>query len=300
MQLWETFYPARYHITPDLFHSHTFESPVFDWGASQVLVEEGRVVAFATVKKSATPSLYAGGDPDRYHLQSIAFERPTHGGELLDAVLRTIRQRGGTELVFGQDSLHFFPGVPQQCGMLKGFLELARFETKGQTFDLENDLSAYDPPERVDASGFEFRRAKDQDMGAILEFFASEFPLRWCYDIRAKMEVEGADTIFGMFEGDRCHGFSLLQDWSGCELPIGGAVWHLDLGEKWGSLGPIGISKEVRGRGLGDALLRESLLDLKARGAQKTIIDWTNLFDFYGAHGFTVARTYDQLFLDLQ
>ncbi|MBL8047962.1 MAG: hypothetical protein JNJ45_04705 [Chthonomonas sp.] len=293
LPLWERFYPSRYHVTPECFHSHTFGSPVFDWGASQVLVEDGRVVAFATVKKPASPTLYAGGDPDRYHLQSIGFEKPMYGGLLLDEVIRTIRSRGARELVFGQDSLHFFPGCPTDCCELAGFLNLSNFEKIGETYDLEGDLSAYEYPAQYRPDdGAEYRRCSESDLGDVFDFFAQEFPLRWNYDIRAKIELEGPNTIFGLFYGGKCHGFALLQDHRDCHLPIGGAVWQSDLGAAWGSLGPIGVSKAVRGKKFGHGLLGNALLDLKARGVTRTIIDWTNLFDFYGPHGFTKARTY--------
>lgn len=300
LKLWEHFYPSRYWVSADNFHAHTFGSPVFDWGASQVLIEDDQVVAFATVKKPASPSLYAGGDPDRYHLQSIAFQKPHQGGVLLDSVLSTIVSRGARELVFGQDSLHFFPGCPSECKTLCGFLNLSNFDRTGESYDVQADLTDYAFPEKYQPEpGAEFRRCRDSDLPLLMDFFASEFPLRWAYDIRSKIEHEGPGTIFGLFFEGACHGFALLQDYRDCQIPIGGAVWHMDLGSKWGSLGPIGVSRAVRGKRFGHGLLGAALLDLKARGVTETIIDWTNLFDFYGAHGFKLARTYASYSLKL-
>jgi len=102
--------------------------------------------------------------------------------------------------------------------------------------------------------------------------------------------------VFGLFKGETLDGFALIQDWQN-KTPIGGAVWRNDLGEKWGSLGPIGVSKSIRGHGYGHALLGEALMELKKRGAQRTIIDWTGLIDFYGKHGFETARTYKSMTL---
>ena len=72
-----------------------------------------------------------------------------------------------------------------------------------------------------------------------------------------------------------------------------GAVWSHDLGEMWGALGPIGVSKGLRGRGHGDGLLAAALCGLRDEGARQTIIDWTTLVDFYGKHGFRKSREYE-------
>jgi hypothetical protein len=46
-------------------------------------------------------------------------------------------------------------------------------------------------------------------------------------------------------------------------------------------------------------LLDHALAQLAADGAKQTIIDWTNLVDFYGKFGFEVTRTYRTLSLRL-
>jgi predicted N-acetyltransferase YhbS len=48
----------------------------------------------------------------------------------------------------------------------------------------------------------------------------------------------------------------------------------------------------VRGEGWGGALLSAGLLELKARGTNQCIIDWTTLGEFYGKHGFEKSRLY--------
>ena len=98
--------------------------------------------------------------------------------------------------------------------------------------------------------------------------------------------------------GSTIQGFAMTQV-AGCQRPVSGACWSESLGENWGALGPIGISSDVRGKGLGDALLGLSLQRLKAEGARQTIIDWTTLDAFYGNHGFEVTRRYEQFVLEL-
>ena len=158
--------------------------------------------------------------------------------------------------------------------------------------DLERDLNGYQPTPFDRA---EFRYLRANDLPALTEFFEREFPHRWRYDVIRKFSLEEpGSSVFGMFVNGNLEGFALLQQ-AGCVCPIGGAVWHRSLGPNWGSLGPIGISEKIRGQGLGGALLDHALGQLAQDGAAQTIIDWTNLIDFYGKYGFEVTRTYRQM-----
>jgi GNAT superfamily N-acetyltransferase len=297
--LWNTFYPAKYRVAPGLLRSHTVDSPVFDWGSSCVMGDPDRPSGFAAVKRSSA-ALWKGPDPDQSHLCAIAFQDPLVGVDMMASVKRILRERGAYRLVFGQDSRHFFPGLPSECGQLREFLTIEGFEPDAEQVDLERDLADYAPPEGVIESleGATVRPCCEEDLPGLRGFLDRVFPGRWAYDVMVKAGEDGPGTVLGLwFEGD-CHGFALIQgEWS--RTPIGGAVWNADLGPSWGALGPIGVSPEVRGRGWGHGLLASALLELKARGARRTIIDWTTLADFYSRHGFEVARRYTTLHLSL-
>jgi predicted N-acetyltransferase YhbS len=66
------------------------------------------------------------------------------------------------------------------------------------------------------------------------------------------------------------------------------------LGKFYGGLGPLGIAKAHRKRGLGLAIVALAVEDLKKRGVQRMCIDWTTLTDFYGKLGFEVWKRYRQ------
>lgn len=299
--LWSEFYPEKYHVSADLIRANTVDSRVFDWGASEIEQVDGRTAGFVAVKRSANPTLFKGPDPDQAHLSALAFAEPNVGIDLVSRAKRILRERGIHCLIFGQDSRHFFPGCPEECGSLRDFLMVEGFEVQGQMHDVESNLSNYEPPAgSLDplGKGTVARVCETKDQYPLSEFLDREFPGRWTHDVLDKLEIEGPSTVLGLFHGERCEGFALLQS-EGAILPIGGAVWHRSLGEHWGSLGPIGVSKSVRGKGLGKALLASGLIELRHRGVKRCIIDWTNLIDFYGAHGFEIARTYKVLKLEL-
>ncbi len=305
-ELWARVHPERYRVTPALLRANTTGSRLFDWGASFIESVAGAPVGFTAVKRPAT-RFYKGPDKDQAHLTGIAFDDPAVGIDLMAATKQVLRDRGIYRLRFGQDTSHFFPGCPSDCQALRDFLIVAGFEEGEAIVDLERDLEGYAPsagtldvlkawsadaPPELGPGEAGVGPIGPEHVPALKVFLHREFPGRWVFDTLRLLEREDRhDGVFSLFLDGAIEGFAVTQR-EGQKVPIGGAVWHLDLGERWGSLGPIGVSKGVRGRGLGDALLGASLSALRDRGVRRCIIDWTNLVEFYGRHGFEPARTY--------
>ena len=293
-QVYNDFVPPKYRIDGELLRLKTINVPVFDWGAS--CIKDGS--SFIAVKRSAA-SLYRGPFPDIAHVTALAFRDPHAMIDLVNETKRCLRNRGVAQLVFGTDSGHLFPGCPTDFPALRDFLIIGGFSEGGESHDLERDLSDYENKFPV-PDGDVLRPVERSDLGTLETFLNREFPGRWRYDVMGKIAAEDDPaTVFGLFQGDKCEGFALIQK-DGCKLPIGGAVWRADLGPNWGSLGPIGVSLHLRGRGSGHALLGKALEHLRDQGTRRCIIDWTGLVDFYGAHGFEVTRTYRYMSLDLE
>lgn len=281
---WNDTAPARFRLDADLVRQNLLTSPLLDRDASF-----GDTTGFVAIKRSAA-ELYGGPDPLVYHLSLFSEPR-----RFLGPTIEALRAKGAKALVVGMDSGHFLPGLPVEMESTARILESFGFVGGGVANDLERDLRDYEAPLATDA---EFRTLIEEDVQALDAFFIREFPGRWRFDVMGKVSVEGPSTVFGLFLQGVLEGFALLQS-DGCRKPIGGAVWRNDLGPDWGSLGPIGISAAVRGHGHGNALLGQALAELRRRGARQSIIDWTSLVDFYGAHGFAVTRRYRSYRLDL-
>ena len=296
--LWNKFYPSRYAIDEDLFKLNTVDSPLFDWGASVVAYENSHPVAFVVIKRSAS-RLYRGPDPDTLHINSLAFVDPEFAIDLLADVKKILRNRGAHQLVFGQDSRHFFPGCPTDAVALRNFLMVEGFQETGCAYDLERDLTDYYNPARETDKAI-YRVLVEDDRKSLLTFFEKQFPGRWRHDVLDKVAMEGlSHCVFGLIIEGQVQGFALIQNQEQ-RRPIGGAVWRNDLGENWGSLGPIGIAKEIRGQGFGNRLLGEALDYLKKLGVRRCIIDWTTLREYYEKHGFQVTRSYQSMSLPLE
>lgn len=292
LELWNSFHPDRYRIDMEILRINTVDSPTFDWGASCIDIDfDNDVRAFVIIKKA--PAVHHKvADPDAMHLSGIGFVDPTYGIDALSEAKRVLRQRGVTNLLFGMDSRHFWPGVPADFPKLNDFLMIEGFSISGEYFDVERDLTGYVPPRDLPTEDVEFRLLTEDDHASMVRFFEREFPGRWRYDMLWKVEKEGSyHGIVGLIYKGEVHGFASIQDQS-TRFPFGGGVWRQDLGAHWGSLGPIGVSQSVRGFGWGGALLAAGLMELKRRGVQRCIIDWTTLADFYGKHGFEKSRIY--------
>ncbi len=296
--VWRQFYPAKYHISEELLRRSTVDSPLFDWGASCIAYVGDNPVGFVAIKRAAS-RLYKCADPDAVHLNSIAFDTPDTGLDLLAYTKGVLTDRGHSKLVFGQDSDHLFPGCPVDVRMLGSFLLVEGFVGSDQVVDLERDLGDYQNPSKP-VKGAEFCVLTKKDLPALDKFLQTTFPGRWHFDTMQKVSAEGIEScVFGLVIKGEIKGFAMIQSF-GQKRPVNGAIWNQALGENWGALGAIGVASEVRGKGFGNALLGAALENLKARGVRKCIIDWTGLVEFYGKHGFEVTRTYDSLALSLE
>lgn len=305
--LWNKNAPEKYALSPERLKSHTVEAPVFDLKTSAWHTFAGNLAGFISIKRSANPSLYAGPNAQQAHINLLGFADFKVAQDILAEAEATLRSAGIVRVVFGADSRHFFPGCPKDWPYLEDRLREWGYSGTDEGVDLECDLGTYAPPAGCLAPitptesfmpSIVARPCQSADLPALRAFFAAEFPGRWEHDVLMKWNLEGPETVVGLFDGEMVVGFALIQ-MQGCRLPIGGAVWEKSLGPNWGSLGPIGISESVRGQGLGDALLAAGLVELQKRGARRTIIDWTTLVDFYGRHGFQVTRRYAMLAKDL-
>lgn len=254
------------------------------------MLEDGSWVA---VKSSASPLLYAGYDPNLYHISALAIICSVSGRILLQHAMDFIRQSGGKEVRYGQDHLHFLPGVPLDAVDTMNLLLESGWQTKGTVEDFELYLDSWEDSEREDS---EVRHLESKDVVNLQRFFEREFPNRWRYDVVSALQLEDRlDLVSVLIYEGAIEGFALIQS-PPMARPIGGAVFSCNQGIPWGALGPIGVSERLRGRGLGDHLLRRSIKLLLDKGVQRVVVDWTHLREFYGKFGFVTSQSYAPMF----
>ena len=282
--LWAEFYPPRYHVDSAIIDQNSRDCRLFIHKASVMDRDDG----FIIVKAAGSGRAYAGEERRHAHISALAFETEETGSELYEHAREELVRQGYESWQFGGDWRHFFPGCPTDFAVLERFLsECGMIPERPPVHDLERDLAGYESPV---APASQARPCTEDDRAALERFLSREFPGRWHIDTMAKFHDE-PHRIIGLFLDGSCEGFSVTQ-LDGDLRRYGGAVWSADLGAHWGALGPIGVSKSVRGQGFGDGLLAAGLVGLRNLGTRQTIIDWTTLVEFYGKHGFEVSRTY--------
>ena len=300
---WNRCYPSKFSITAEIVRLNILHHPLTISNLSFALIEEDNPVsvrAFVCFKRSAHNRLFAGDHPDQLHLSAMAF-RHKADMDLLSGHVNRIETPPKSKLVFGQDHGHLLPGIPTDATNIREWLISYHWSVSDEKeFDLERDLAGFKAStsahESIANSNAQVRRATPADDRAIEDFFSETFPGRWQYDtlhLKCRSQQEWSD-VFLLLMGERVHGFAYTQTFHSTKEPVAGCVWHTSLGENWGGLGPIGISKDVRGMGLGGALLEVALAELAQAGVRNCIIDWTTLADFYGKYGFRVTRTYEK------
>lgn len=193
---------------------------------------------------------------------------------------------------------HLLPGVPMELVESRAFFENHGFTGGSDCYDLKRDLAEYTVPEKVLIAlkanpEVEIRPAREDEKDAVIEMVAREFPGGWTYSTRFVFGHGKASEVIIAVEKGEVFGFCLTADFNSNYL-LPSTYWFPLLGEKFGGLGPIGLAKEHRKRGLGLALCALAVQDLKERGVQTMVIDWTNLVSFYEKLGFVVWKQYWQ------
>jgi len=294
--LWEFTIPAKYHVELSTLESKTFGHANFLPERSLTVWDGDDLVGFLAAKSDPVGTLYLEPNLNRIHINSMAFRNP----QVAHLMLQLLESLGSNLIVFGQDNGHFFPGVPEEWMELHSvFQDRGYISDESWAHDLEHDLRNYKPPtgslDPLNPANIELRRCTTDDVPNLEEFFSREFSGRWHYDtIKYKIvEQNEATDIFALWVDGVVEGFAYTQSFKTTKIPVAGCVWNCDLGENWGGLGPIGVSKRVRGMKFGGAVLAGALQSLKESGVHRCIIDWTSLVDFYGKFGFMVNRRYE-------
>lgn len=217
------------------------------------------------------------------------------GSGLLDWAEAWLYEQGCKRARLGGSLRPFVPGLPTEMGN-RAYFKSRGYVEQRSVWDLARDLSNYAARERPNPATL--RPARSADTDSLLEFLRREFPGRWRYEFEEFLRAQGDLTdYYVLITNQRIDGFARLT-LETSERPIE-RFYMYRLPHPWGQLGPIGVSKHLRGQGLGRALLDAALSYSQERGVRGCLIDWTDLVDFYGKHGFAPYREHSLLVKEL-
>ena len=296
-ELAETSFPPEYNVTKvNLNEKLLQDSDKFDEGSFIIRRKSDSKLIGLIGTKLSHSSLY----PDTAWLSIIAVEKNErhkgYGRLLVTRALDELKNVGVKQVSIGQEFHNFFSGIPNPNEENIGFFTGLGFSvSEGSHYDLESLLTDNDKPAKFDTSPFtdEFEvKTYHNDYDKLMDFLNKEFPGRWAYEadtaIKAKKDPSEIVLLWSKTQ-KTVIGFCMLTSYKD------------ENGKKtgYGGLGPIGIAKEVRGRQVGNYLLRESLLQAERNGINRVNIDWTILVKFYGQFGFEIKRTYKAAYKQL-
>jgi GNAT superfamily N-acetyltransferase len=305
LAIWNRRWGNLFPLDLPLWQQNTTEDPVhFRPDLSAVLVENGNPIGYAGIKTPPSSPAWQTQDLKTGWISVLLLE-PGRESELapplLEHATNALRDAGMEKISYAADPAHFFPGVPEPDQPLKDALATFGFQIGGVSYDLFRDISDYELPEQarqsLESSDFEIAPCTINEVPALIEFLTETFPGRWLYDTQRRLSFEATpDDILLLRKGEKVYGFCHIHH-RGSRFIGPNIYWRGVMGNAYGGLGPIGVSAEIRGQGLGFALLCYAVQYLKEFGVRPMAIDWTGLVDFYGKIGFTIWRTYQYAFL---
>ena len=267
--------------------------------AGQLAMRNDQPVGF--VLASVLPADPATSPPEVGWIDAIAvlpaFQRQGIGSALLSWAEGWLAGQGCTHSRLGASLRPFAPGLPVQLGTEAVFRARGYCERPGSAYvwDVARDLSDYGYSARSGlpplASDIRIRPARPGQEEALMAFLLREFPGRWRFECQELMrEGERISDAMLLWTGRGVDGFCWMT-MEDSRRPIERFFMHR-LPRPWGQLGPIGVSRDCRGRGYGAALLDAAIVYLRGTGVRGCVIDWTSLLEFYAGFGFEPYRQY--------
>lgn len=284
-------FPEWYHVTETKLKKNLLYDSQFDAKSSICLWDcsKDSLIGFAGVKISENQDLYPNTAWISIFAIAPEWQNLGFGTLMLQKVLQQLRSNGIKKVFLGQDFANFFSGIPDPDKKKMEFFERQGFcLNMDEHYDLEADIinnvsidNFNTKPWETYLSTATYQGEEDQ----LLFFLHEEFAGRWEYEAKAAInEHKNPEEIILLWNKDKTQvkGYCMLH----AERDSSGNLTG------YGGLGPIGISKKIRGHHVGDFLLHQSLCQLRKIGVKRVNIDWTILKEFYGQFDFVPVRTY--------
>lgn len=213
----------------------------------------------------------------------VASDRRRQGlaRELLRAIEPTSIGAGG--------ATYLWPGVPTNLPEAIRFFRSLGWAEDYICWDYAATFDSYRPATLRPTPGIRYMPAPAGYAQAAIEFNEAQLPeYNWA---RYFVNVPLDRTYVALDDHDEIVG-SLLLEWSGRG---DGGPWQPLLGQKYGTLGAVGVHPAMRGRGIGTSLVTHATKHLQSLGATACHVGWLVRTEFYDRCGFSPWRSYQML-----
>jgi GNAT superfamily N-acetyltransferase len=224
-------------------------------------------------------------------------QRQGIGSELLNWAEGWLKEKGCKRIRMGGNLRPFVPGLPYVMRDNAKFFEKHGYQLPAKQpyeYDIARSLKNYQSiyPKPANANLVPMNLGEEQ---LLLDFLHREYPGRWEFEAQEFVKNGGraSDFLLLRVDGD-VQGFCRLT-LADTERPLE-RFYPQRLPQPWGQYGPLGLSKAVRGQGLGGYLIDAAAVHMQSLGVDGCVVDWTSLVGLYGKFGFKVYNQYVSLF----
>jgi len=266
-------------ITPELLKEKLYEDPQFEPEMVLVAEDEGTVAGFM---QGVTRDI-RGERIGYLKLMGVAQDSRKKGQarKLFEKMEALFRKAGAIKVrIFDVPLNYFQPGIDPRYTEALCFAWRMGFVRFDDTTNLIADLDYSDwettvKEHKLAKEGIHIRRASEEDRVELLRFIEDEFAL-WRHEVAMAYRCDPVAVHIAEIN-DTIRGFSAYNG--------------NNVGTGW--FGPMGTSSSLRGKGIGEVLLKRCLRDLKEEGNKMAIIPWVGPIPFYAHHaGARVDRVF--------
>lgn len=299
-QLWNDEYGFIFPISSELFLRNTLSTPGFLDEASYVAIDNHEAVGFITTKiyqHHIPVATYDGIGWINLIFVKKEYRNKGIGSTLLEMATKQLTDLGITKIYLGKDYQNFFPGLPKDLKSYVEWFQKRGFDALYETNDLINhhllntNLSFLPYHNQKE---YDLHLLKKEEVSLLRQFFQENFPGRWLveYEDYLTNGGTGLEFIVCTDTNKKIVGFCRIGTF---KTPINQSAYSLTWRNRFnqlGGIGPLGVNKDHRHNNIAYNLIVYALNELKQRGCDEAIIDWTNLLDFYRLFGFELWKTY--------
>jgi ribosomal protein S18 acetylase RimI-like enzyme len=300
LALWARTIGDRYPLRADVLGASLEGNPDYRPGDAIIASQGDLLVGFGYVGTLRATDPETAGQRGRGWLQAVVVDgdrrRLGIGRRIVGELMEVIDREGVGPVECGGGFCYLWPGLPTDLADARPFVEALGFSTEGRSWDLRGHVAGLTADAAaagvVEAAGMRVVVARAADRDELLAFIHREFGGEWWHDIRLFLDTGGEPADLLLLRGSEADASGPIAGFARIHTPASRPVgwpmfWAGRRAPAAGGLGPIGIAAELRGRGLGQALLTLALARLRDAGLDDVVIDDTHLLGFYGHLGFT-------------
>lgn len=267
------------NIGSDILKEKLYDDPDFSYDTVMVAEDNGKITGFM----QGVTRHVRGEQVGYLKLMAVdtAYRNNGLARQMYEQLESLFRKRKVTRVrIFDAPLNYFQPGIDPRYTEALCFAWRMGFERFDDTTNLVVDLNSHnwDTTEKeyvMAEHGIIVNRATEEDRVELLRFIQNEFSL-WRHEVAIAYQSDPVAVHIARYN-NRIRGFSAYNS--------------NNVGTGW--FGPMGTSEELRGKGIGEVLLKRCLKDLMDEGNQQAIIPWVGPIAFYAHYaGARVERVF--------